>query len=314
MYKAIDDKMPAVCVFVDLAKAFDTVCHNELLLSLEGIGVRELEKQMRAVKESSVQNHEKYSKTQLDNFDLKQQIISLKQQIEEMESRNEERSQEENERWSELLEKIRREQRAISEYISKKISTCEANEGNLQIIIKTIEADQKRLTKEVEDLAKDVVSAKKTACSLKQQEKRLKQENNTKAKMIDEMIHEMGILKSQMKKHLSDTILDESPKLRELYTELCRLKEKNFLLEEANEDMKSSLLLAGLEHGQLLTHIKRVSADLTSMTKEEIHKALKEEQNNSKLLIYIDRILSKIVETYPQPLEAKQKTEDTLSK
>lgn len=40
IYKAIDDKIPTICVFIDLAKAFDTVSHHELLLSLERIGFR----------------------------------------------------------------------------------------------------------------------------------------------------------------------------------------------------------------------------------------------------------------------------------
>lgn len=38
--EAIDNKMPAVCVFVDLAKAFDTVDHVKLLDTLEKIGWR----------------------------------------------------------------------------------------------------------------------------------------------------------------------------------------------------------------------------------------------------------------------------------
>lgn len=36
----VDEKQPTLCVFVDLAKAFDTVCHTQLLDILEGIGFR----------------------------------------------------------------------------------------------------------------------------------------------------------------------------------------------------------------------------------------------------------------------------------
>lgn len=38
--EAIDTKKPALCIFVDLAKAFDTVSHTELLRVLENIGFR----------------------------------------------------------------------------------------------------------------------------------------------------------------------------------------------------------------------------------------------------------------------------------
>ena len=31
---------PSICVFLDLAKAFDTACHKQLLDALEDIGIR----------------------------------------------------------------------------------------------------------------------------------------------------------------------------------------------------------------------------------------------------------------------------------
>lgn len=40
VYKAMDNTEPSLCIFVDLAKAFDTVSHTELLDTLENIGIR----------------------------------------------------------------------------------------------------------------------------------------------------------------------------------------------------------------------------------------------------------------------------------
>lgn len=40
MYKAVDNKTPALCIFLDLKKAFDTVCHKRLLEQLERLGFR----------------------------------------------------------------------------------------------------------------------------------------------------------------------------------------------------------------------------------------------------------------------------------
>lgn len=42
IYKALDKAKPSLCIFVDLAKAFDTVSHPKLLESLEEIGIRDI--------------------------------------------------------------------------------------------------------------------------------------------------------------------------------------------------------------------------------------------------------------------------------
>lgn len=42
MYNSIDLSKPSLCVFLDLAKAFDTVCHKRLINRLESIGIRGL--------------------------------------------------------------------------------------------------------------------------------------------------------------------------------------------------------------------------------------------------------------------------------
>lgn len=40
IYEALDKRKPSLCVFIDLTKAFDTVCHGKLIQRLEQIGVR----------------------------------------------------------------------------------------------------------------------------------------------------------------------------------------------------------------------------------------------------------------------------------
>ena len=42
IYRALDDNKASLCVFLDLAKAFDTVSHAQLLEALEDLGFRGL--------------------------------------------------------------------------------------------------------------------------------------------------------------------------------------------------------------------------------------------------------------------------------
>lgn len=44
--KYVDEKLPSLCIFVDLKKAFDTVSHNQLLEVLESIGFRGISYQL----------------------------------------------------------------------------------------------------------------------------------------------------------------------------------------------------------------------------------------------------------------------------
>lgn len=41
----IDEKQPVICIFVDLAKVFDTVDHTQLLYTLDCIGFRSIAKE-----------------------------------------------------------------------------------------------------------------------------------------------------------------------------------------------------------------------------------------------------------------------------
>lgn len=40
IYKKLDENKPSLCIFVDLAKAFDTVCHKRLLSKMKNLGFR----------------------------------------------------------------------------------------------------------------------------------------------------------------------------------------------------------------------------------------------------------------------------------
>lgn len=40
MYEALDNTKPALCIFLDLAEAFDTVDHAQLLGALQNMGCR----------------------------------------------------------------------------------------------------------------------------------------------------------------------------------------------------------------------------------------------------------------------------------
>lgn len=67
LYNCLDDRIPSLCIFVDLAKAFDTVCHEKLLNKLYTYGFRGqihellrsyLTNRKQVVEVNGVQSHE----------------------------------------------------------------------------------------------------------------------------------------------------------------------------------------------------------------------------------------------------------------
>lgn len=82
----------------------------------------------------------------------------------------------------------------------------------------------------------------------------------------------MSGLRTLLKSNSSEMPSTNENKLEELYKELCIMKQKNFLLKEANQELQASLLRIGFEKGQLLSNDNNVRniEEMETMTKEEV--------------------------------------------
>lgn len=103
-----------------------------------------------------------------------------------------------------------------------------------------------------------------------------------------------------------------------LETNLCKLKEENSQLKSVNEELQAQLLNAQLEEGRCLVQETNKSYSLADeMGDIDVHrlmKALNEQQeDNARLIKYIDEILLKIVERNPEILD-KTVTQDNQAK
>ncbi|XP_044757016.1 rab11 family-interacting protein 4 isoform X2 [Coccinella septempunctata] len=291
--------------------------------------VQMLEEQIGVLKESSLQNDERYTRARVDNATLSTRILMLEEQIRDMEIRYEERLQEEQRRSKELISRLEREKQLQLENASIKLQSSEAECINLKeelarhrSLIQKIENERKQLMAQIHELNEEMNSAKDEACKSKEMERRLNKECDAKNTLIEELSLEIEKLRTEARTPALPTTSVDALRLEELHEELSSLRDKNLKLEEVNEELQASLLHAGLEQGKFLTAQETsLAAELEAMSKDEIstiadnddfykiQRALKEQQDvNSQLKNYIDGILLNIVENYPQLLEVKQKS------
>ncbi|KAH3873429.1 hypothetical protein DPMN_036664 [Dreissena polymorpha] len=92
-----------------------------------------------------------------------------------------------------------------------------------------------------------------------------------------------------------------------LHAEMQKLKEANKHLAEENEELNAQLLAQTVQEGRhIMQEGSSLAEELDHMTKEELMKSLREQQDvNRRLSQYVDKILLTILEKNPSVLEKK---------
>ncbi|XP_045461551.1 protein Daple-like [Harmonia axyridis] len=216
------------CVeFVEIVTSFKTILEQ----------VDALEQQINVLKQTSIDNKEEYEKARMINISLNSKISSLEYQIEDLEKKHEERVLQEHIKTKEIIEKLKCEQQSLLTdadrrifYYKQKNAEHQKELSMQKMIIEKMKEDREKILKEVQELNIMLYSTCTNARKNEEQLERVSKENEEKTQMIEQMQTEIEILKIQ-----------NDEEIQRAYLELCCLKEKNFLLEESNEDLQTSL-------------------------------------------------------------------------
>lgn len=277
---------------------------------------RVLQQQVGVLQDSAHQNDERYTRVKAENAALQARVIMLEEQLRDTELRCEEKIQDEQRRSKELAQRIEREKQLQLENASIRLQNSESEceklreEANrLRTKMEKLEKQKSELASQVQDLTFELSDAREEVKSCKETENRLIKEHDSQIQLLQEFSKEIERLKLESRTPALPTTSPETLRLEELHEEMTLLREQNSHLQESNEELQASLLHAGLETGRILTTGENSLAhELDVMSQDEVHKALKEQQEvNRQLRTYIEGILLNIVENHPQLLEVKHK-------
>ncbi|XP_050300678.1 rab11 family-interacting protein 4B isoform X2 [Anthonomus grandis grandis] len=280
----------------------------------EGKSYQVLQQQVGVLQDSAHQRDERYTRVKAENAALQARVIMLEEQLRDTEMRCEEKIQDEQRRSKELSQRVEREKQLQLENASIRLQNSEGECEKLKeeltrqrTKIEKLELQKDELNNQVQELNFELQDAKEEVKNARERENRLINEHESQAQLLEELSKEIERLKLESRMPALPTTSLETLRLEELHEEMSQLRAENSTLLETNEELQASLLHAGLETGRILTNGENSLAhELDVMSQDDIHKALKEQQEvNRQLRTYIESILLNIVENHPQLLEVK---------
>ncbi|XP_066249821.1 rab11 family-interacting protein 4 [Euwallacea similis] len=280
-----------------------------------------LQQQVGVLQDSAHQNDERYTRVKAENAALQARVLMLEEQLRDTELRCDEKVQEEQRRSKELIHRVEREKQLQLENASIRLHNSEGEceklkeeVGRQRLKLEKMEKLREDLTVQNQDLNCELNEARDEAKTVKDRENRLIKEHEQQLHLLEDLSKEIERLKMEHRTPALPTTNHEALRLEELHEEMSQLREQNSHLLEANDELQASLLHAGLETGRILTNGENSLAhELDVMSQDEVHKALKEQQEvNRQLRAYIEGILLNIVENHPQLLEVKHQARNGL--
>ncbi|CAG9853960.1 unnamed protein product [Phyllotreta striolata] len=275
-----------------------------------------LQQQLGSLQDTANQNDERYTRAKSDNAALQARIIMLEEQIRETEFRCEEKIQDEQRRTKELVSRLEREKQLLLENVNIRLQGSETECANLKeetvrqrVQIEKLDNQRQNLQDQNQELSALLSSAKDEMKVMKDQQIRLKRDYEAQVQLSEDLSKEIERLRLEARTPALPTTSPEALRLEELHEEMTNLRTENSRLKDVNEELQASLVHAGLETGRILSIGENsLAAELDVMSQDEVHQALKEQQEvNRQLRTYIEGILLNIVENHPQLLEVKQR-------
>ncbi|CAD5214767.1 unnamed protein product [Bursaphelenchus xylophilus] len=299
------------------------------------IELSSLSKRLSECQEEKSLLNEERTRLRADNNMLQERIHSLEDQFATAESHFEQRLESEKQRAKEAIQRAEREKQLELENLQYRKQVLERDLENARKECKRIQEEnddwQSRFSKQQNELEE----YKRLSEELEKEKKLLRAQFETYRKEAEEEL--------QVHQDHLDQLSQQTDELREMHSgtrqrhgsvdliqELemrCEsLKHENKELRESNEELKAQILTQSVQSGQmLLANGPSLAAELSGMDSDEVgrlgaspdstHEALRVEKQelmkalheqelcNQHLRKYIDGILLRVVELYPEILE-----------
>ncbi|XP_052267224.1 rab11 family-interacting protein 4A-like isoform X2 [Dreissena polymorpha] len=294
--------------------------------------IKYLEKQVVKVSDEKTREDSLKHRYKDENSILIKRIHTLEEQLKDMEVKSDERVRVEQKKLHDLVSKNSLENDKV-EYLTMRLQNFESENERLKTDVVRLknENDKLRMDKmEVMDrlaaMEEDFnrVSAEYNEMMSKFDREQIITGNPASGKLLDELQKELEDLRrykidtEHRHGHMARTpsltdsngfiLHAEMQKLKEtLWEEWREASQANKHLAEENEELNAQLLAQTVQEGRhIMQEGSSLAEELDHMTKEELMKSLREQQDvNRRLSQYVDKILLTILEKNPSILEKK---------
>jgi len=249
---------------------------------------------------------------------LQERIHSLEDQFSNAEIRWEEKLNEERSRSKELISRLEREKHLELENMGYKHQVLEKEAQSLRkekdrqdSTIDDLQTHLSKLQDELDDAKNLNTQLEKEKRDLRSEFENFRREATAdiveREDLLDSLSKQTDELRQQRGRPRHGSMSDQILNLEE---EIERLRSDNKGLRSQSEELRAQLLHESVERGQmLLADGPSLAAELNGMNSDELMNALRDQEMcNQKLRSYIDNILSRVIEIYPEILEISRES------
>ncbi|CAJ1053572.1 rab11 family-interacting protein 4B isoform X2 [Xyrichtys novacula] len=293
--------------------------------------VSSLEKKVAELENEILLNGDLKSKLKQENTQLVHRVNELEEQLKDQETRAEQNLQAELRRHREAYSKMERDKNTQIELLTNKARQLEEENNDfamnmcrLKSQTEKLDEEKQRMTDKLEDTSlrlKDEMDLyRKMMDKLRQNRLQFQKEKEDMQELIEDLRRELEHLqlfkleteRPGRSRSSSSSLADFNSRTREveLEHEVKRLKQENQKLREQNDELNGQILSLSLYEAKSLfatqTKAQSLAAEIDNASRDQLMEALKEQEEiNSRLRQYMDKIILSILDHNPSILEIK---------
>uniref|UniRef100_A0A3B3S5F0 RAB11 family interacting protein 4 (class II) a n=1 Tax=Paramormyrops kingsleyae TaxID=1676925 RepID=A0A3B3S5F0_9TELE len=281
-----------------------------------------LEKKVTELENDSLVSGDLGSKLRQENTQLVHRVHELEEQVKDQEVWAEQALEDGLKRHREVYSKMERDKRVEIELLNTRVQELEDDNGEMTVNVcrlrsqtERLDQEKQRMSDKLEDtslrLNDEMDLYRRIMDKLWQNRHQFQKEKEAMHEVIEDLRRELDHL------HLFKLEMDQpgqgrSTRVREieLEHEARRLKQENYKLRDQNDDLNGQILSLSMYEARSLfgaqSKVQSLAAEIDNASRDELVDALKEQEEiNSRLRQYMDKIILAILEHNPSILEIK---------